>query len=686
MLLKNICANCGKEYEYEPKRGTYKTKYCSHECKMEFAKKDKLPQYRKCLNCGKEYWWDGTQRNYEGNFYVDTKTYCSFECGKEYKYKKAKESTISRYGAIGFASAEINSKVRQTKLERYGNAGFNNYEKIKQTTLEKYGVENIGQSQENKLKVQNTWKNKSQEEVDSIVNQTKQTKLERYGDETYVNADKAKQTKLERYGDETYNNIEKIKQTNLERYGVTACAQNEAIRKKIQEVHLSKTEEEIALSIEKRKETVLDKYDTEFVGQNEEIKNKIALTNLARYGHKVAIASEPIQKAIREHNLKKWGVEYSIGSAEVQAKIRKTNLEKYGYEYPFQDQSKRKEMEEKRIQTNLKKYGTSALMHVAEFKEKAIQTCLEKYGVAYNCLTDNCINSANNVISKINLHFKEILDRNNIPNTLEFRIFNRSYDFKVRDNILVEIDPVFTHTSTYNSQNNIKNFVPKEPDYHYKKTQLAIEHGYRCVHIWDWDDVSKVVDLFRDRTPLYARNLVIGEVSQDECKEFLDKYHLQNSCNGQNIRLGLYLGTELIEIMTFGAPRYNRNYQYELLRLCSKTEYNVIGGAERLYKHFLKTYKPNSIISYCDNSKFDGDVYGRLGMKLVDKGKPSKHWYNVLTDRHITDNLLRMRGYSQLHNDIEHKKGEDNELLMYMHGYLEVFDCGQSTYIWIKRK
>ena len=71
-------------------------------------------------------------------------------------------------------------------------------------------------------------------------------------------------------------------------------------------------------------------------------------------------------------------------------------------------------------------------------------------------------------------------------------------------------------------------------------------------------------------------------------------------------------------------------------------------------------------------------------MKLVDKGKPSKHWYNIVTDRHITDNLLRMRGYSQLHNDTEHKKGEDNELLMYMHGYLEVFDCGQSTYTWKK--
>ena len=659
MLVKNICANCGKEYEYEPKRGTYKAKYCSHECRDEFSKKDKEPQYRTCLNCGKKYWWDGTKRNYEGNFYVDTKVYCSFECGKEYKYKKVKESTIAHFGGIGNAVKELRDKCRQTKLERYGDAGYNNYAKIKQTNLEKYGVENVGQAEETKNKVRETWKNKSQEEVDNITNKTKQTKLEKYGDEVYVNSDKCKQTKLERYGDENYNNIEQIAKTNKEKYGFATSSQSDIVRKKIQEAHLSKTDEEIAEIMEKRKETVLEKYGTEFVTQNEEIKNKIAATNLERYGNKVAVISKPIQEKIRLHNLEKWGTEYSIGSPEIQEKIRKTNIEKYGTPY---------------------------LLQVAEFKEKAIQTCLERYGVAYNCLTDNCINAGGNIISKVNLQFKKKLDENNIPNALEFRIVNRSYDFKVRNKILVEINPSFTHTSTQGVQTNLKNFTPKDPDYHYNKSMLAQANGYQCIHVWDWDDVSKIIALFKDREVLHARDLVIGEVGAKECNEFLNTYHLQGTCNSQNIRLGLYKGTELIEIMTFGEPRYNRNYQYELLRLCTKTEYNVVGGAEKLYKYFLKTYKPNSIISYCDNSKFNGDVYKRLGMTLADRGKVSKHWYNVLTDRHITDNLLRMRGYSQLHNDTEHKKGEDNELLMYMHGYLEVFDCGQSTYTWIKCK
>jgi len=96
--------------------------------------------------------------------------------------------------------------------------------------------------------------------------------------------------------------------------------------------------------------------------------------------------------------------------------------------------------------------------------------------------------------------------------------------------------------------------------------------------------------------------------------------------------------------MTFGKPRYNRKYEYELLRYCSS--YTVIGGAEKLFSYFLNTYTPKSIISYCDLSKFTGRVYNRLGFILKNnKIVPSKHWYNLVTKRHITDNLLRQRGF-----------------------------------------
>lgn len=61
--------------------------------------------------------------------------------------------------------------------------------------------------------------------------------------------------------------------------------------------------------------------------------------------------------------------------------------------------------------------------------------------------------------------------------------------------------------------------------------------------------------------------------------------------------------------MSFGKPRYNKNYECELLRLCTKNGYAVVGGAEKLFSYFVKTHNPKSVISYCDLSKFMGNVY-----------------------------------------------------------------------------
>ena len=687
--MKNICKNCGKEYEYEPKRGTYKFQYCSSECKHEYAKKDAEPQMRVCEYCHKEYWWDGQLRNYEGNIYVDTKRFCSLECGKAYKYEKIKEIKIEKYGAAGLGSKEIVEKAKKTKLERYGSVGYNNREKAKQTCLEKYGTENVSQSEQSKQKLKEYWTNMSEENFEKLLDKRHKTCLERYGvdsaSKTEQFKEKTKQTNIEKYGVEYYTQTEEYKQrykeTCLEKYGVEHATQNPEISDKISKVLLNKTEEEWSEIINKRKDTNIEKYGVEFASQSSDIREKIKQTNFDRYGNEVALRSDSVQEKIKVKNIEKYGVEYSIGSKEVQEKIRNTNLERHGYEYPFQSQELREIMEENRKKTNLKRYGSENIIHIKEFKEKAIQTCLEKYGVPYNCMSKNCMEANFSTISKINLNFKKKLDKYKIKNKLEFCLKNYNYDFLCEDNVLVEINPSFTHSSSENDK--VPFFIrPKNQNYHFNKTKVALENGYTCIHVWDWDDEDKILNMLKNKEKMYARKLAIKEVSLEDTTSFLNTYHLQNTCKGQEIRLGLFKDDELIQLMTFGKPRYNKKYQYELLRLCTKAEYKVIGGAEKLFKYFIKTYNPESIISYCDNSKFKGDVYKRLGMKLLNFGNPRRHWYNSKTERHITDSLLLQRGYSQLHNDKEHVKGESNQLLMLEAGYLEIYDCGQSTYVW----
>ena len=210
--------------------------------------------------------------------------------------------------------------------------------------------------------------------------------------------------------------------------------------------------------------------------------------------------------------------------------------------------------------------------------------------------------------------------------------------------------------------------------------KLAKDNGYNCISIWDWDEYGNIIGLLMNKTSIGARNCEIKEVDKKCCKEFLNKNHLQGDCRNQSIRLGLYYGDELIELMTFGKPRYNKNYEYELLRLCTKRGLVVNGGASKLFKHFIKNYNATSIISYCDLSKFSGKIYEDLGFTHKSTSI-SKHWYEPKTNTHITDNLLKQRGFDQLFKT-NYGKGVSNKELMLEHGFVEIFDCGQSTYIY----
>lgn len=315
--------------------------------------------------------------------------------------------------------------------------------------------------------------------------------------------------------------------------------------------------------------------------------------------------------------------------------------------------------------------STPGRPRTSESLEKARQTCLERYGVEWACQRQEARLKGQNSIA--NTYFESLLKTNNIEYEREFPIGSFSYDFKVGD-CLVEINPYATHNSTWGIRNN----PPKSTNYHKQKSDLAKENGYFCLHLFDWDNPNKLLKLLQSKNKIGARECVVKEVSKETAEEFVDKNHLQNYAR-DCIRLGLYYENTLVSIMTFGKPRYNKNYEYELVRYCSIL--NITGGSERLFNYFVKTYCPTSIVSYCDESKFSGNVYVKLGFKLIRTGRPAKHWYNPKTKQHITDNLLRQRGFDQLFKT-NYGKGTSNDILMLEAGFVEVYDCGQATYVW----
>lgn len=469
------------------------------------------------------------------------------------------------------------------------------------------------------------------------------------------------------------------KNAMLEKYGVESPLQNKNIKQKAMQTNRAKFGADWAIS-------------------NREIREAINATNLQKYGSVSPLGNYKIQEKSKETLSHAYGTDNAMKSVEIQARAKATCLKRYNVDNPMKCKQiaanaaqtrneKMEEITEKIRQTFIEKYNVTNPMYVDEFVNKLANTMMRRYGVKSAILLpefrDKMINTMverygrtyfnPDTISKANIKIHDMLEENGIASEYEFRIENYSYDLHILNtNILLEIDPTYTHNSVGNHWGE-----GLSSDYHLKKTKRATDAGYRCIHIFDWDNIDQMIALLQNKKVIYGRETQIAEIDNQTCKLFEDTHHLQGYCNGQTVRLGLYNKGELIQVMTFGKPRYNKNYDCELLRLCTHSDYRVVGGTAKLFKYATRTYHLSNIISYCDKSKFTGDVYQRIGMNHLTDTEPQKIW----SKKHnkITSNLLRARGYDQLFGT-DFGKGTSNEELMLQNGWLPVYDCGQSVF------
>ena len=130
--------------------------------------------------------------------------------------------------------------------------------------------------------------------------------------------------------------------------------------------------------------------------------------------------------------------------------------------------------------------------------------------------------------------------------------------------------------------------------------------------------------------------------------------------------------------MTFGKPRFNKNYQYELIRYATLNGYRVIGGAGKLLKYFERTYKPQSIITYADRRYSQGNMYLKLNFKFSEFSKPNYYW--------VKDNYCLTRYQCQksklkniLNSDFNDELSEQDN--MKINGWNRIYDCGNMIFV-----
>ena len=128
--------------------------------------------------------------------------------------------------------------------------------------------------------------------------------------------------------------------------------------------------------------------------------------------------------------------------------------------------------------------------------------------------------------------------------------------------------------------------------------------------------------------------------------------------------------------MTFGKSRYNRNYDWELIRFCNKKNINVVGGFSKILKHFRKEYS-GSIVSYADRTYSSGNLYIKNGFSLIKTNPPN--YYYVMKNTEVMihrSNFIK----SKLLKILDKPEWTEEQIMREL-DYSKIFDCGTYTFV-----
>jgi hypothetical protein len=238
-------------------------------------------------------------------------------------------------------------------------------------------------------------------------------------------------------------------------------------------------------------------------------------------------------------------------------------------------------------------------------------------------------------------------------------------------NVAIEHNGTYWHSSK-----------KKDKNYHINKYNICKEKGIHLIQIFgdQWKNKQDIVkarlkNVLGVDTKIYARKCDIKVITGKESKLFLDEHHIQGWVSS-SIKLGLFFNDNLVAVMTFGKPRYGNLQSYELLRFCSIN--TIVGGADKLFKYFLRNYKPDTVVSYADRCWSAGNLYKKLGFKDVTEDKNNIGYFYIKNDTRINRLAYTKKKLVSLGFDSE-KTAEE---ILESEGFLLIHTCGNYKFIY----
>lgn len=472
---------------------------------------------------------------------------------------------------------------------------------------------------------------------------------------------------------------------------------------------------------DKIKVTTMERYGVENISQVREIKDKKRKTLQDHYGVNVPMQAEEVKKKYRETCVKKYGVFNASQHQEIKDKKKNTSHLHYGTDSPLQSPVIRQRIKD----TMISRYGVENVFQIPGIKEKQINVFYQKFmnnhpeiisvnqkdGVwMYICrcphpdcnkcngsfeipanvfnnrfysTSELCTNllpldNQHNSGGTLELFIQQLLDEYNIEYETNNRTILRGKELDIyipSHKLAIECNGVYWHSL-------------KEPMYHHRKWIDCKEQGIQLLTLWEDQIINQseiVKGIILSKLGIYkhkigASKCKLKEVMSKESFIFLQANHLQGSISG-SIRLGLYYKDELVALMVFGRKRTalgNRDHeQWELYRYCCKIGWSIMGGAIRLFTHFINDHHEVEIESFSSNDISMGALYERLGFIHVGM-QPYSYWY-------IDKNLVRHHRYSY-RKDVLIKNGADPDMTEFQitdqMGLMRIYDSGQQKWVY----
>ena len=165
--------------------------------------------------------------------------------------------------------------------------------------------------------------------------------------------------------------------------------------------------------------------------------------------------------------------------------------------------------------------------------------------------------------------------------------------------LAIEFDGLFWHSD-----------LPSEAikDRHSKK-QIACDNlGITLLRFVDIEETSdkKKTEIIKSMISnklgysqrIFAKNCRVEKIENYQGVRFFEENHISGN-RSASIYYGLFHNEELVMVISFGKPFKNKKFDWELIRMASKMNITVVGGASKILKTFFSE-NSGTLMSYAN--------------------------------------------------------------------------------------